>query len=184
MTAPSRIRGPAGEHQGSHRRRRRGPRRRRSVGDRSGPHRHQGGPGLGHGVTVYLDAQLPPVDADAGAFDRAGQASRCDRGRLRPIRATRRGPALCPPSTNMGVHYARWRPACLRAEQRQRRAARWPRPSLGFGSAVRATLPACDQTIYDPLSALTVRLPVLSPGRRLEIEHLHSPAKPIKRNRG
>ncbi|MEH0826300.1 MULTISPECIES: hypothetical protein [unclassified Micromonospora] len=72
----------------------------------------------GDGVTVYLHAELPPVDLDAA--DRADPGNRCGRtgcGQYVPL-----DEALPVPTVDDdGVRYARWHPACLRAEQRERR---------------------------------------------------------------
>jgi hypothetical protein len=72
----------------------------------------------GDGVTVYLDVELPPVDVDAA--DRADPGNRCGRagcGQYVPL-----DDALPVPTVDDGgVRYARWHPACLRAEQRERR---------------------------------------------------------------
>lgn len=69
----------------------------------------------GDGVTVYLDVELPPVDA----LDRADPASRC--GRAGCGRYVSLDDALPVPTVgDDGVRYARWHPACLHAEQLDR----------------------------------------------------------------
>lgn len=74
----------------------------------------------GDGVTVYLDADLPPVDVDVDAADRADPANRC--GRADCGQYVSLDEALPVPTVDGGgVRYARWHPACLRAEQRDRR---------------------------------------------------------------
>ncbi|WP_047892799.1 hypothetical protein [Micromonospora sp. RV43] len=72
----------------------------------------------GHGVTVYLDVELPPLDLDA--LDRADPRNRCGRtdcGQHVPLHDALPVPTI----DDTGVRYARWHPACLRAEQRERR---------------------------------------------------------------
>lgn len=71
----------------------------------------------GDGITVYLHAGLPPVDLDA--LDRADPANRCGRagcGQFVPLNDALPVPTI----DDDGVRYARWHPACLRAEQRDR----------------------------------------------------------------
>ncbi|WP_328384279.1 hypothetical protein OHQ88_34120 (plasmid) [Micromonospora zamorensis] len=71
----------------------------------------------GDGVTVYLNAELPPVDLDA--LDRADARNRCGRGdcgQYVPLDDAQAVPTV----DDDGVRYARWHPACLRAEQRDR----------------------------------------------------------------
>ncbi|WP_047891178.1 hypothetical protein [Micromonospora sp. RV43] len=76
----------------------------------------------GDGITVYLDVELPPVDLDA--LDRADPANRCGRagcGQYVPLDDALPVPTV---DDDGGVRYARWHPACLRAEQRDRRLTR------------------------------------------------------------
>jgi hypothetical protein len=72
----------------------------------------------GDGVTVYLDVELPPVDVDAA--DQADPGNRCGRagcGQYVPLDEAQAVPTV----DDGAVRYARWHPACLRAEQRERR---------------------------------------------------------------
>lgn len=69
----------------------------------------------GDGVTVYLDAELPPVDVEAA--DRADQSGRADCGQYVPLDDAMPVPTV----DDGGVRYARWHLGCLRAEQRERR---------------------------------------------------------------
>lgn len=76
----------------------------------------------GDGVSLYLDAELPPVDMDPDtldALDRAHPLNQCGRegcGRYVPLDDA----ALVPTVADDGFRYARWHPACLRAEHRER----------------------------------------------------------------
>ncbi|MFF0182615.1 hypothetical protein ACFYPF_26350 [Micromonospora sp. NPDC005223] len=71
----------------------------------------------GDGVTLYLDAELPPIDVDADRADPANQCGRSGCGQYVPL-----DDALPVPTVDDdGVRYARWHPECLRAEQRERR---------------------------------------------------------------
>ncbi|WP_204035796.1 hypothetical protein [Micromonospora qiuiae] len=76
----------------------------------------------GDGVSLYLDAELPPADLDPDtldALDRAHPLNRCGRDGCDgyvPLHDAE----LVPTVTDDGFRYARWHPACLRAEQRKR----------------------------------------------------------------
>lgn len=75
----------------------------------------------GDGVSVYLDVELPPVDLEA--VDKADPLNQCGRdgcGRYVPLDDATPVPTV----TDDGFRYARWHPACLRAEQQVRRSGR------------------------------------------------------------